>query len=340
VDALQLTLTAQAPAGTVRKAPDLACYSLCLQGRFHANKRTHEGLRKSIACFEQGIAADRSCAVAYAGLADAYSLLADYGLLDPAEAVPKARAAAEEALALDPQCAEAHVSLAFIRSVFDWAWADAESLYRKAIALNPGYSRARHWFGLDHLALLGRFDEAISEVLMAHHLDPLSQILREGCGYIHMLCRDYPKALEIYRELVDLDPTFYKGYSSMARVLFLMHRHDEAIATLEKARSLGGPVPSILAALGQTLACAGRTSEAHAQLDALHTMAKTQWVPSACFAIVSLGLGDRDASLAWLETACEKREMAVTALKVHPIYDPLRGEPRFERLLGRIGLLP
>ncbi len=336
VDTLRLTLK----SGESRKAPNLDCYNLCLQGRFHANKRTDEGLRKSIVCYQQAIAADDSSAAAYAGLSDAHSLLANYGLVEPMEAVGKARAAAEKALTLDPHSPEATVSLAFIRSLFDWDWEGAEALYRRAIVLNPGYSRARHWFGLDHLALLGRFDEAIAEVHMACHLDPLSQILQEGSGYVHMLRRDYPTALEKYRQLVELDPLFYKGYSSMGRLLSLMQRYDEAIATLEKARSLAGPVPRILSALGQTLAAAGRKAEAQRYLDQLHAMAKTECVPRISFAILYLGLGDHKCALDYLDSACERREMAVGALKVHPLYDPLRSEPRFHQLLQRIHLLP
>ena len=339
VDTLQLRLSSQFAAGVVRKPPLLKCYNFCLQGRFHANKRTPEGLRKSIACYAQAVAADGSCAEAYAGLADAYSLEADYGLVDPAEAIPQARSAAEQALAIDPQSAEANVSLAFIRSLFDWDWAGAEPLYRRAIALNPGYSRAHHWFGQDYLALLGRLDEALSEVLVAHRLDPLSQILREGCGYIHMLRREFDSGLNVYRELADLDPTFYKAYSSQGRLLSLMERYDEAIVMFKRALSLGGPVPSILSALGQTLALAGRQAEARKYLEKLEAMQKTQWVPASCFAIVHLGLGDHHQSLGFLETACEGRELAVTSLKVHPIYDPLRSQPRFQRVLQRVGFL-
>ena len=176
-----------------------------MQGRFHANKRTSEGLYKSVERFEEATLADESCAEAHAGLADAYSLLADYGLMNPAEAVPKARAAAERALKLDPQSAEANVSLAFVRSLFEWRWEEAEALYRTAIAVNPGYSRARHWYGLDYLALLGRCPEAVAEVRMAHDLDPLSMIIREGLGYMQVICGDYPAALAVYRELTDMD---------------------------------------------------------------------------------------------------------------------------------------
>jgi TolB-like protein/Tfp pilus assembly protein PilF len=336
VDTLQLTLQALQFRGG--QPPGLKCYNLCLQGRFHANKRTGDGLCKSIACFEQAIAVEETCAVAYAGLADAFSLLADHGFLDPAEATRRARSAAVKALEIDPQCAEAHVSLAFVRSVFEWAWEDAERLYRRAIVLNPGYSRAHHWYGLDHLAMLGRLDEALAEVRLAHSLDPLSQIIREGCGYVHMLRGEYPAALETYRQLVDLDPAFYKGYSSMGRLLSLMGRYDEAVAALEKARSLGGDAPPILSALGQTLARAGRTPEALQLLEELRRMSKTGWVPSACFAILHLGLGDHDTALKYFEAAADARELAVTALKVHPMYAPLRGEPRFQALLSRIGL--
>ena len=336
VDTLRLTLK----SGEGRKAPNLDCYNLCLQGRFHANKRTHDGLRKSIICYQQATAADGSSAAAYAGLADAYSLMAEYGLLDPAEAMGKARAAAEKALALDPQSPEATVSLAFIQSLFDWDWAGAEKLYRRAIALNPGYSRARHWFSLDHLALLGRFDEAIAEIHVACHLDPLSQILQEGYGYVHMLRRDYATALEKFRQVVELDPLFYKGHSGLGRVLSLMGRYDEAIEALERARALTGSVPRIIAALGQTLALAGRKQEAQNYLDRLHAMEKTEYVPRVSMAILYMGLGDHSCALDYFDEACDRREMGLGSLKVHPLYDPLRSEPRFDQLLRRIHLLP
>ena len=118
------------------------------------------------------------------------------------EATPKARAAAEKALTLDPRSAEAHVSLAFVRSLFEWDWSGAETLYRRAIALNPGYSRAHHWFATDFLAVLGRFEEALPEIRMARHLDPLSPILVEGCGYVQMMQRDYEGALEEYDQVL------------------------------------------------------------------------------------------------------------------------------------------
>jgi serine/threonine-protein kinase len=338
VQALRLKLSALPQVDAPRRTPNVACYNLCLQGRFHANKRTVEGLHRSVERFEEAILADESCVEAYAGLADAYSLLADYGLMSPSEAVPKARAAAERALELDPHSAEANVSLAFVRSLFEWRWEEAEVLYRTAIAANPGFSHARHWLGVDCLTLMGRFQEALSEVQTAHDLDPLSMIIREGVGYVHMMCRDYPRSLAVYRELTDMDPDFYKGHSSMGRVLSLMGRHDLAIAALERARHLAGDVPSILSALSEVLARAGRVDEAYTLLQDLTSLSQKRWVPASCFAIVHLGLGDHPAALSYLETATDRREMPVTALKIHPLYDPLRSEPRFQRLLERIGL--
>jgi TolB-like protein/Tfp pilus assembly protein PilF len=338
VDTLQLTLASRA-SGFARQTSNPECYNFCLQGRFHANKRTREGLRQSVACFEQAIAADNSSAIAHAGLADAYSLLAEYGLLDPGEAISIARNAAERALVLDPASAEAHVSLALISSQFDWNWTAAEPLYRKAIALNPGYSRSRHWFAVDFLALMGRFEEAVPEIRMARHLDPLSPIILEGCGFLKMLQRDYDGALEEYDQLLQLDPMFYRGYGARARVLALMGRYDDAIAMFERARELGGDVPSVLAALGQALANAGFVWEARQLLDELQAASRTRWVPAGSLAILNIGLGDYSAALDQLETACDRREMLMT-LNVHPIYDPLRSEPRFQALLKRVGFLP
>ena len=339
VDTLQLTLAWRSDAAS-RKAPDLKCYNLCLQGRFHANKRTPDGLRQSVLCFEQAVVADESSAEAYAGLADAYSLMVGYSTAEPKDVVPKARLAAEAALRLDPQSSEAHVSLAFIRSTFEWDWAGANSLYRRAIALNPGYSRAHHWYSTDYLALVGDFDAALREGEIALHLDPLSPIILEGLGYVHMMSRDYVTALRLYQQLSQLDPVFWKAYSALGRVLSLLGRFDEAIASLERARALAGDVPSVLAATGQTLAAAGFVWEARALLDQLHQIHKRQWVPSSCFAIVHIGLGDYESALTHLETACDKREQTVSCMKVHPLYDPLRSNPRFQRILERIGFLP
>jgi serine/threonine-protein kinase len=157
---------------------------------------------------------------------------------------------------------------------------------------------------------------------------------------MHTLRREYAQAIRVYQELLELDGTFYKAHSSMGRALCLMERYDEALEAFETARTLAGNVPNILSALGQTLALAGHAKEARKRLKELQALADKQWVPSVCFAILYLGLGEYHDALNWLEAATERREIAVTALKVHPMYDPLRAEPRFATLLTRIKFLP
>jgi serine/threonine-protein kinase len=271
-------------------------------------------------------------------LADSYSLLADYGVLHPRDAMPRAEAAAQCALELDPDSAEANTALAFIRSIFDWKWEDGEALYRRAIALNPGYSQARHWFGIDFLAVLARFDEAHPHLQLARDLDPLSLVTHEGSAYLRLLRRDYDGCLRELEQIRALDADFYKIYSGIGRVLSLMGRFDQAIVMLQKAHDSAAGVPNILAALGQTLALAGRIGEARACLDRLHSLARTRYVPSTCFAILHLGLGEPARSLEWLEKSCDQRELPLTLIRVHPVYDPLRAEPRFQALLSRMGL--
>jgi serine/threonine-protein kinase len=339
VQALELKLAAG--AGKQQHKPlAVDYYNLCLQGRFLANKRTKESLEKSAERFEEAIRVDDSSPQAFAGLADAISVLGHFGFLPPSEALPKARAAAERALELDPESVEANISLAFIRTLFEWKWREGEHLYRTAIRLNPGNSHARHWYGLDHLALSGRFDEAIAEMRVALDLDPLTPLIHEGWGYVHLLKRDYDGALAIYRQLTDMDPQFFKAYNSMGRLLSLRGEYQEAIAIFERSRQFTSAAPSLVAALGQTYALAGKKKQALAMLEELRALAKVRWVPESCFAILELGLGDHAKALRHLETAADRSEMQVSALKVHPLYDPLRGDPRFERLLARVGFLP
>ena len=316
----------------------ISSYDWYLKGRYLWHRRTPEQLAQSVRCFENAVAADENSALAHAGLADAYSLLVDYGLMQPADGVPHAKAAAERAIALDPFLAEPHASLAFIRGIYEWQWEDAERLYKRAIALNPGYATAHHWLGCDHYAMLGRLDEALDEIDIAIQLDPLSSIIQEGRAYILMLRGEYEAAIAGYKEIQASDPTFYKGYTSMGRAYAQMGRYREALAMLEKGRSLAGDLPSILGAMGQVCALAGDGRRAHELLAELGRLSETRYVPSTCFAVVWLGLGEKVKALEWLEKGCTLGESPLTTLKVHPVYDPLRGEPRFQELLRRLRL--
>jgi serine/threonine-protein kinase len=316
----------------------ISSYDYYLKGRYHWHKRTPEDLSRSLAYFETAIAADPNSALAHTGQAVAYTLLVDYGLMHPALGMPKAKLAASRGVELDPELAEAYASLALIRSLYEHEWDAAECLYVRAIELNPGYATAHHWYGVDHCAMLGRFDLAEAELQIASQLDPLSHIIREGVAFVKMLKRDYDGAIQAYRELVEFDPAFYKGYTSMGRAYAQQGKYLDAIAMLEKGRTLAGDIPNILGAMGQVYGLAGEPAHAREVLGKLTQLAGRCYVPSTVFAIVHLGLGENHRALEWLEKGCDQRELPLSALKVHPVYDVLRSEPRFQILLKRLRL--
>ncbi len=318
--------------------PSVEAYDLYLRGRFHWNKRTREELERGVDYFERAIAADPQYAPAWSGLADAYTLQADHSLRSPAEVMPKARQAAMRALELDPDLADPYASLALIESVYEWQWAQAEAHYRRAIELNPGYVTAHHWYGCDLLALHGRFDEACAEMDQAARLDPLSHILWESYAHVLMLARRYDDSLAMHRKAQELEPHYYKHYTSQGRIAMHQGRHKEAVELLLKGHEIAGDNPALLGALGQAYGTAGRVAEARAVLARLTEIAERDYVPSTAFALLHCGLGETGRALEWLERGCERHDLPLAAIKVHPGYDSLRGEPRFAAILTRIGL--
>ena len=333
-----LRLRLQAPA--VHASRNIETYDLYLRGRFHWNKRTPEGLDRAIELFTQAIEMDPEFAPAHAGLADAYILRADHGMgpMLPGEVMPKAKAAALRAIQLDPTLAEPHNSLGSISGMHEWRWPEAERYYRRAVELNPNYVHVRHWYACDFLTLQGRVDEAFTQMEIAVRLDPLAIPINESLAHVLLLSRRYDEALRKQHEICELDPFYYKCYSGRARIFIQTGRYGEAIEMLLKARSLAGDVSIVLGALGQAYGLAGRRSEALAVLEKLEQMGRDSYVPWTSMALVHCGLGDKARALAALETACDRRDLSVTAIGIHPAYDVLRGEPEFTALLRRIGL--
>lgn len=315
-------------------------YQLYLRGRAHWNLRTAEGLLRSLDYFRRSTELDGNFALGYAGLADAYALLADYGLEPPSEGMPASKRAATRALEIDPSLGEAHCSLAFLSAMYEWKWAEAEEHFRHALALNPGYATAHHWLGTDLLANLGRFEEALDEIDIARQLDPLSPVIGESRGYTLMLARRWEEAAAHFREMAVSEPSFFKVHTTLGRTLMHMGRYDEAIASLNQGRQVvGWDVPTILGAMGQAYALKGERDEAVRLLNQLSGISRTAYVPSTSFALVHIGLGEKAKALEWLERGLENRELPMTALAVHPGYDPLRSEPAFQALLRRMGLI-
>jgi serine/threonine-protein kinase len=322
-----------------RTGTSISAYDWYLKGRHLWRQRTPEQLARSLECFQQAIEADAGSAPAYAGLADSYSLLVDYGVMAPGEGMPLAKAAAEHAIALDPDLGEAYTSLAFVRGLYEWDWDAAERLYLRSISLNPGYATAHHWLAVDHYALLGRFDSAFPEIEIAAQLDPLSSIILEGRGYLFTLTRQYDNAIARYREILRFDPGFYRAYTSMGRAYGQMGRYAEALDMLEKGRSMAGDLPTILAAMAQFHGLSGNGARAREVAAQLEELSSRRHVSAATLAIAQLGINENGRALDLLETACDRREAAVSGLKVHPAFDSLRQEPRFQTLLERAGLV-
>jgi TolB-like protein/DNA-binding winged helix-turn-helix (wHTH) protein/Flp pilus assembly protein TadD len=314
-----------------------AAYEAYLKGRYFWNKRTAEGLKTAVDYFKQAIEIDPNYAPAHAGLADAYALLGDweYAAMTPREALPLAKAAAIKALELDSTLGEAHTSLAFCLDVFDWDLESAETEFRRAIELNPGYATAHHWYAW-HLSLSGRTDEAIAEMKRAESLDPLSLIINAELAELLLIAHSYDDSIRQSRKTIEMDPNFALAHNQLAQAYLQKGMHDEAIAELQKAIRLSGGSPTCTANLARAYAASGRRAEAVRLLTDLEKLSGPGYSHASEIAVVYAALGDRDRAMAWLERGYEERVNPSVLLR--PGFDPLRADPRFQRLVRRVGL--
>jgi TolB-like protein/Tfp pilus assembly protein PilF len=319
-----------------RPTENTDAYQLYLRGRFFWNKRTGQNLNKAADYFNQAIAADPNYALAYVGLADSYVLMPFYGAGMPQDCYPKAKAAAEKALQLDDTLAEAHTSLAQVFCYYDLDFVRAAREYQRAIELNPNYPTAHQWYGSSALTALGRFDEAIPEVKRAIALDPLSLVINADLGNSYYRARRYDEAIKQLRKTVDLDPGFYYAHWNLGSALAASGDLAGAIEEYEKARSLNDD-PSMLGLLGNAYAAAGKKAEAIKIRDELEAISKQRYVSDYSFAIVNLGLGYRDEALRRLQRSYQDRAGdSLRFIRVDPLLDPLRRDPRFEALSEKI----
>jgi serine/threonine protein kinase/tetratricopeptide (TPR) repeat protein len=339
VETLKIELVGKlGPLPSRTTAPDFEIYNLYLQGRFHWNKRTGEGLAKSVTYFEQTIQRDSGYARGYAGLADAYLLLGVYGFARPGEVMPKARQAAMRALAIDDRAAEVYTSLGCLEAVYDWFWGNAERDFLRAIELDPYYPTAHHWYAINFLTPMGRFDEAAQELKIARELDPLSLAINASLGLLCFYARRYEEAVAAYRRTLEIDPRFAMAHFFLGQAEAALGRGAEAVAAIEAALALSPGAAEMEAALGQAYAVAGRAEEAREVLAGLVRRGEKSYVSPALVANVHAALGEREEALTWLERACEERAADLAWIGVRPIFDGLREEPRFQTLLERLGL--
>lgn len=334
-DEIQLLLggskTRAGGGSRLRAAPDEA-FDLYLRGRYFWNKRTAEGFQQGIHFFEQAVEKNPKYAPAYAGLADSYSLLGGYSGLAQIESMAKARAAAQRALELDDSLPEAHTALALIVQNYDHDWETSEKEFRRAIALNPSYATAHHWYA-EHLMWLGRFDEAFTEIERARQLDPLSLIIATDHAVILYYSRQYDRAEQQFRAVREMDPTFAR-----ARMVLAVYLQKGMLA---EARKVNAQQPLSSPWYWSLLACiesrAGRPAEAERALEGLRALNTSQRVDPGTFVLAYAAMGQRNEAFGWMEKALEQHSNVMISLRVEPMFDALRDDPRFAVLLRRVG---
>ncbi len=337
IRSLTLQLSGQEQARVNKRfTANAEAYRLYLQGRYFWNKRTEAGFRKAIEHFEQAIALDPNYARAHTGLADAYSLLASYNFLPPAQGYPQTKAAAEKAIALDDTLAEAHTSLASVLNSYEWNWPGAEKAFQRAIELDPGYATAHQWYG-EYLIQLGRFAEAEQQMQAAIKSDPLSLIAHTNLGWTYFMARDHDRAITQLRKVIEMDAHFVNARFKLGWTYLQTGQFAEAEAEFRQAQTLTGETAQILTARAFLAARTGKRNEALRLIRQLET--RQTYVEPSDIALTYVALNQPDDAFAWLNKAYAQRSEALLCwLKVDPRVDPLREDIRLTALLKKIGL--
>jgi serine/threonine protein kinase/tetratricopeptide (TPR) repeat protein len=338
-DALRLKLSGEERMRLMKRYTDnTAAYHLYLKGRHYVHKRTPDWIKKGIENFSEAIDLDPNYALAYAGLAEAHGFMASStGGQPPREAYPKAYAAASRALELDDSLGEAHCTLGFYYLLYEWNFAAAGQEFQKSIELSPNFSNAWDGYGF-YLKANGRHEDAIRACTRAQELDPLSMFTTLSLGWAYYFSRQWSLALEQSRKVLDMDPNFGFAYWHRGLLRIQQRNYDEAIADFRKAINLSGANPTFISYLGHAQARAGKHREARQMLSQLDSLQKRRYVSSYFFAMIYLGLDDRDSTFARLEQAWQERAGFLAFLNVEPILDPLRNSPEFARLVEKCGL--
>jgi serine/threonine protein kinase/Tfp pilus assembly protein PilF len=316
------------------RAVNLDAYNSLLKGRQSLSRASVEDVQRSINFFQEALAADPEYAPAYAGLADSYLSLSGM-YLTPREAMAKARAAAIRALEIDPNLAEAHISMGVVKGWYEFAWHAAEEELRRAIDLNPSAASARLWYG-SVLVSTGRARDGIEQMRLAHELDPLSEFIETGLGQAYFLSGQYQLAVRQLRNVVDSSPNFVHGHLFLGVARLYTREYAEAARELELALRLDPHESQSIAYLAYAQSKLGNRRAAVNYLRQLNELRQSGYVPGYLFAIVSVGMGSKDA-IDWLEKAYEDRDDMLSFLSSDAIFDELRPEPRFRQLMQRIG---
>jgi serine/threonine protein kinase/tetratricopeptide (TPR) repeat protein len=322
-------------AGIRQQNPE--AYDLYLKGRYQWNKRSVEGIEKSIGFFKQAIARDPTYAPAYAGLAGSYDLFAFYGIRSPREVLPMARDAAIRAIELDATIAEAHTSLAHFLYQFEWDFPAAEKEFRRAIEVNPNDPNAHQWYS-NFLSVSKRAEESFEQIRLARRLDPLNLITYADAGLAFYLAGQHDRAIEELSQSLELEGNFYLTHIDLGLAKAAKGLFEQAMAEARTAMSLVPNDPNPISLFGYACARSGRRGEAEQALESLHALSREKYVSAFPMAFLYAGLGNKEKVFEWLEKAYEERAGFLVYLNVEAAFDSLRSEPRFQDLVRRMKL--
>jgi len=337
VDALKIQLAEDTAARLVVPATqDIEAYTLYLKGRFFVNTLAEPEIRRALDFFQRALKVDPRYAQAHSGIADCWCNLAD-NWVEPGEAYPRAKAAAEKALALDPNLAEALTSIGKVRGWYEWDFAGAEEVLRRAVQINPNYAEAHFVFG-SVLPAVGKLGEAIDEMRRALVLDPLSAHFSRWLGRFHLYARDYDAAIAQGRRTIEMAPEYTLSYLDMGTAHLALGDAGEALKCFQHAQSLKAAIRSYDALIVRALAAVDQREEAEAIMQRLEDESKQQYIRQEALAMGYAALGDVDRALQCLDRALMERSAGLTYVHIDPGFDALRGDPRFAALVERVGV--
>jgi serine/threonine protein kinase/tetratricopeptide (TPR) repeat protein len=341
IDKLKVKLLGEEKADLAKRYTDnVEAYNLYLLGRHFWNKRTGNDMLRSIEYFEQAIEIDPEYALAYAGIADAYITMAGWQFIATKQAFPEAREQAQKALELDDTLAEAHCSLATVKKEFEYDWSGAEKYFLRALELDPKYATGHQWYG-EFLVTMDRIEEAFAEYHEAQELDPLSPVIYVAEASAHYYARQYDRAIELCQKALEIDPNFAGAYLFIANTQAQMQNYDEYFIGSIKGRTLGGADPKeieIWKSIYEVYKASGMEDAARFAVNLFKSASEHENIPPYWFVPPYSFLEEKEELLDALEKCYEERTWPIHLLRVIPILDFVRGEPRFKALLKKVGL--
>jgi TolB-like protein/Tfp pilus assembly protein PilF len=333
IQKLQLKLTGNEKGITKKYTDSNEAYQLYLNARFHFARRTKEDIYKSIDLYQQAVDLDPNFALAYSALAESWSVIPSYPYASPSECYPKAKAAAAKALEIDPDLPEAHTVAGMIAATYDWDWATANREFQRSLELDPNLALTHYRYAWTYLSPLGRHDEAVAEMRKAMELEPLSLMQGANFAGVLMYARRYDEAIAQAQKTLDLDPQFFGGKSWLCHSYVAAGKYAEALAIAEPTLASENP---FLSDAGLAYARSGQREKAIAIVNRWKEAEQRRYTMNYLVATLYGALGDKDAAFAELEKAYQNHDWFLQRIKVDPIMDSLRDDPRFDAMVKKL----